>query len=183
MLLANMAVAHKIYKSFPELAVLRRHPPPKAAMMETVVQQLATIGIDLDSSSSQSLARSLERLKDSLGCGDKDEVAAKLACITSLCSKPMELARYFCTGMFDVQDFHHFALNVPLYTNFTSPLRRYPDIMVHRVLDAAITMRRPSWDPVEVQQATEHCNEKRLAAKRVSEASGELFLALFIAER
>ena len=54
--------------------------------------------------------------------------------------------------------------------------------MVHRLLDAAITMRRPDWDPVEVQQATEHCNDKRLAAKRVGEASGELFLALFIAE-
>ena len=37
MLLANMAVAHKIYKSFPEDATLRRHPPPQSRMVDELV--------------------------------------------------------------------------------------------------------------------------------------------------
>jgi len=180
MLLANMAVAHKIYTTYTDIAVLRRHPPPKADMLDKVVDQLGSLGVDINSSTASTLAESIARLRDSEGT--EEEKRAKLACVTSLCSKPMELARYFCTGLYQPEDFHHFALNVPLYTHFTSPIRRYPDILVHRLLDAAITMRRPGWDPVQVQQATEHCNDKRLAAKRVSEASAELFLGLFIAE-
>ena len=58
--------------------------------------------------------------------------------------------RYFCTGMYEQHDYHHYALNVPLYTHFTSPIRRYPDILVHRLLDMAVRERRPEWSPVEV---------------------------------
>jgi len=180
MLLANMAVAHKIYTTYTDIAVLRRHPHPKMDMMDKVVDQLSSLGVDINSSTAKTLAESISRIKDS--GGTEDEIRTKLACVTSLCSKPMELARYFCTGLYQPEDFHHFALNVPLYTHFTSPIRRYPDILVHRLLDAAITGRKPSWEPVQVQTLTEHCNDKRLGAKRVGEASAELFLGLFIAE-
>jgi len=174
-------VAHKIHSTWPELAVLRRHPPPKAAMMETVVEQLGLLGITLDSSTAGTLATSIDKLRMEEGV-PMETMLARMACITSLCSKPMELARYFCTGMFDIEDFHHFALNVPLYTHFTSPIRRYPDILVHRLLDAAITGRQPAWSSQQVQMQAERCNDQRLAAKRVGEASAELFLGLFIAE-
>lgn len=179
MLLANMAVAHKIYRSMPRQAVLRRHPPPKEAMMEVVVQQLASLGITMDSESAQSIARSLANIRQ--GVINEDSLAV-LAAVTSLCSKPMELARYFCTGMLEEDDFHHYALNVPLYTHFTSPIRRYPDILVHRLLDFAVTGRKMKWDPWDVEKVAQHCNDKKLSAKRVGEASAEMFLAAFVGE-
>lgn len=50
------------------------------------------------------------------------------------------MALYFCSGqMQDQQLFRHYALNVPLYTHFTSPIRRYADIIVHRLLASSLS--------------------------------------------
>lgn len=52
---------------------------------------------------------------------------------------PFQMALYFCTGVLDDETlFHHYALNVPFYTHFTSPIRRYADVVVHRLLSASL---------------------------------------------
>merc|ERR1712098_218608 len=86
----------------------------------------------------------------------------------------MELARYICTGIT--------SRTTTTTTHSTSPIRRYPDILVHRLLDVAIRGKSLDWSPVEVERAAQHCNDKRLAAKKVGEASAELFLAVFIGD-
>lgn len=49
------------------------------------------------------------------------------------------MALYFCTGVLEDETlFRHYALNVPFYTHFTSPIRRYADIIVHRLLSASL---------------------------------------------
>lgn len=179
MLLANMSVAQKINKNFPDIALLRRHPPPTTKMMDDVVTVCADMGIHLDVSSSGSLQASLLRYYGADVIGQ-----ARGMVLTHLCSKPMNCALYFCSGVVEDENlFHHYALNVPLYTHFTSPIRRYPDIVVHRLLGAALDYGpRPDVFPNDVQECASHCNEKKYCAKRVSELSAELFFAVFIRE-
>ncbi|TNN32382.1 Myosin-VIIa [Liparis tanakae] len=52
----------------------------------------------------------------------------------------IQMPLYFCTGVLvDEQLFKHYALNIPLYTHFTSPIRRYADLVVHRLLARSLS--------------------------------------------
>lgn len=53
----------------------------------------------------------------------------------------MTRARYFCAATMESEaDYKHYALSIPIYTHFTSPIRRYADVMVHRLLAASLGM-------------------------------------------
>ncbi|KAL1128926.1 hypothetical protein AAG570_013460 [Ranatra chinensis] len=132
MLLANVSVAEVLLKAYPKLAFLRRHSPPKQNMMEKLEQSLHKLGIFLDISSSGQLHQSIwHHATDPL----------RMRVLNLLCSKPMNKAEYHCTG-----EHHHYALNVPHYTHFTSPIRRFADIVVHRLLAAHLgSSPLPSW--------------------------------------
>lgn len=127
MLLANMTVADRIREDHPKLAFLRCHPPPSGFMLKQLAKSLKPMGIELDISSAGDLHRSLQ---PHVGPSCMDQ--GKVMVLNMLCAKPMTRAKYFCADGCDDDDFRHYALNVPLYTHFTSPIRRYADIMVHR---------------------------------------------------
>lgn len=58
------------------------------------------------------------------------------------------MAQYFCSGnVMQESLFKHYALNVPLYTHFTSPIRRYADIIVHRLLASSLSAYLLYWSP------------------------------------
>uniref|UniRef100_A0A804NXP3 DIS3-like exonuclease 2 n=1 Tax=Zea mays TaxID=4577 RepID=A0A804NXP3_MAIZE len=135
MLLANMSAAEVISNAFPDCALLRRHPEPNLRKSREFEAFCAKNGFELDVSSSGQLHLSLSRIKEKL---QEDPVMFDI--IMFYASKQMQSAEYFCTGdlISKKDDWAHYALSVPLYTHFTSPLRRYPDIIVHRTLNAVI---------------------------------------------
>jgi len=104
--------------------------------------------------------------------------------LTILCIKPFQNAKYFCTGSIDDESaYRHYALNVPIYTHFTSPIRRYPDVMVHRLLTASLDKSfEVKKDADELQCQTDNCNDKKWAAKKASEQSSLLFFAVYLLE-
>uniref|UniRef100_W5MBL1 DIS3-like exonuclease 2 n=1 Tax=Lepisosteus oculatus TaxID=7918 RepID=W5MBL1_LEPOC len=179
MLLANMAMAHQIYRTFPEQALLRRHPQPQTKMVDDLKELCDQMGVNLDFTSAGALHRSLN---ETLG---KDQYSsAKKEVLTHMCSRPMQMALYFCTGALkDEVLFRHYALNVPFYTHFTSPIRRYADILVHRLLAASLGCG-PCLNLTgeDIQKQASHCNDRKMASKRVQELSSDLFFAVFVRE-
>ncbi|KAK9110689.1 hypothetical protein Sjap_018749 [Stephania japonica] len=135
MLLTNRTAAEVISRAFPDCALLRKHPEPNARRLREFEAFWCKHGFELDTSSSGQFHLSLQRAREKL----KDDPVL-FDIFLSYASKPMQLASYFCTGDFKDQEteWAHYSLALPLYTHFTSPLRRYPDIVVHRTLVAAL---------------------------------------------
>ena len=131
MLLANVWVAKKIYQSYPSCAILRRHPPPKEKELNNFIQILKERGHELKAGNNLELNNSLDNIKK-----DGDPFFNKL--VRSLLTRTMNQAKYFPSCEFSYEDFYHYGLAMEIYTHFTSPIRRYSDILVHRLLSAAL---------------------------------------------
>ncbi|XP_023023832.2 exosome complex exonuclease RRP44-like protein Dis3 [Leptinotarsa decemlineata] len=127
MLLANISVAEKILEDFPECSMLRRHPTPPNSNFDPLVKAGKHLGFDIHTNSGKNLAKSLDEAVRI----DNPYFNTMLRILATRC---MLQAVYFASGTLQKEEYFHYGLAVPLYTHFTSPIRRYADIIVHRLL-------------------------------------------------
>ncbi|EGV63824.1 RNB-domain-containing protein, partial [Yamadazyma tenuis ATCC 10573] len=138
--------------------------------METFVRRASNLGFKIDTTDSASLQRSILSIEDPI----------KRQCVETLLYKCMTRGRYYIAGKQDPDSYSHYYFNLPLYTHFTSPLRRYADIVVHRQLKSLITDEYESLktqDLDSLKAITDYCNFKKDCANNAQEQAIHLLLS------
>lgn len=159
MLAANICAASYLSrKKVP--ALYRIHETPKAEKLEKLREFLKAFGLDL-AGGDEPTARDYALVIDSI----KGRPDARL--IQTILLRSMPLAYY------GEENLGHFGLAFEAYTHFTSPIRRYPDLVVHRAIKAVLdkTLDTYGFDNDRMHEYGVHCS---VTERRAEEASRDV---------
>jgi ribonuclease R len=161
MLLANETVAaHLEGQGVPTL--YRVHEDPDPAKVEIFEEFISTLGYSLSRESDRLESRDFQRLVEKIrGTPEEKPIAFLLL-------RTMQKARY------DPANLGHFGLAARAYTHFTSPIRRYPDLVVHRALRESrrgMDAERRAELTEELPEMAQHTSERE---RRANDAEREL---------
>lgn len=165
MILANVATAEFVTKH-EKPGLYRVHDKPNEEKYNNLVKYLSELGIELTK-------------KDEPTSADFGEIIAKVAdrpdheLIQTMLLRSMKQAVYQCENL------GHFGLALPAYSHFTSPIRRYPDLVIHRVIKAILENQENStvnagfyeYDQQEASELGEHCS---MTERRADDATREV---------
>lgn len=162
MLLANRKVAEWIGKKKNSEGtptfVYRVHDNPLPEKLENFVQFISKLGYKMNLSNRKTLANSFNKLFEQIKGKGEENMVESIA------------IRTMAKALYTTHNIGHYGLAFPFYTHFTSPIRRYPDLMVHRLLFHYLNKgKSPSKD--EYESMCEHTSDmerKAESAERMS---------------
>ena len=174
MLLANKTVAESIGKTVKgkkaKTLPYRVHDNPDPQKFENLREFSAKFGYKLKSSSTKgATARALNKLMDEVQ-GTREEKV-----IQTIALRSMMKAKY------TTHNIGHFGLAFDYYTHFTSPIRRYPDTMVHRLITRYQNGGR-SANKEHYEELCEHCSDMELVAQNAERDSIKYKMVEFMGE-
>ncbi len=169
MLLANKRVAEFIHKKKNPPFVYRTHdyPDPEKLKVFAVFAQKFGHKLHLEE---EAISKSLNNLIEDIEGKPEQNVLQTLAI------RSMAKAKY------TTEPSGHFGLAFPHYTHFTSPIRRYPDVMVHRLLYHYVNKGKPV-DRKEYEDKCLHSSEMEKRASDAERASIKYKQVEFMADR
>ena len=177
MLLANEAVAEHLSKATEKggaafASLYRIHDRPDADRIENLTHFLRVMGYDLKSTAGRVTGAELNRLMASVK-GTPEEYLIKMSTLRSM-SK----------AVYATRNIGHFGLAFEFYTHFTSPIRRYPDLVIHRLIKANSGGQKISNEEMANFDAlARHCSEREVGATEAERDSIKMKQVEFLAGR
>ena len=175
MLLANKFVAESVGKvkkgTKAKTLPYRIHDQPDPTKLEALREFVVKFGYKMKTSGTKgAISKSLNALMD--GCQGKKE--QKL--IETVALRAMMKAKY------STHNIGHYGLAFDYYTHFTSPIRRYPDTMVHRLLTKYQDGAR-SANQDKYEELCEHCSDMELVAQQAERDSIKYKMVEFMVDK
>ncbi|GAB3932737.1 ribonuclease R [Larkinella terrae] len=162
MLLANKRVAEFVHGlsrgDHPNVMVYRVHDSPDFEKLKTFATFAGRFGYKLKVDDERQLSKSFNTMMESLEGQPEQNALQQLAIRT------MAKARY------STEDIGHFGLSFRRYSHFTSPIRRYPDMMAHRLLQHYLDGGK-SVDKEEYEAKCKHSSDRERVAVEAERAS------------
>ena len=163
MLIANRAVAESMGKQpkgkTKKTFVYRVHEQPDPEKMKNFAGFIRRFGYKLKTDGSKSeLTKGINNLLDKAQGKPEENL------IETLAIRSMQKARY------STENIGHYGLAFPYYSHFTSPIRRYPDMMAHRLLERYATGGR-SVEKDRYEEYCDHCSQMEQIAANAERAS------------
>jgi ribonuclease R len=154
MLLANRHVAEYVGKKRKgKTFVYRIHDKPDPEKLSNFSHFITRFGYKLDDDKKTSLPKAMNKLLNSVAGKKEQNIIETLA------------LRSMAKAVYSTDNIGHYGLSFKHYTHFTSPIRRYPDMMVHRLLSAYLAEDNPGSQDKYAKMCEHSSKMERLAAE------------------
>ena len=175
MLLANRTVAETFGKPDSRWKhhtfVYRVHDEPNPEKLNNFLRLISRLGYTMDISSRSKLVKSYNKLFDDVeGKGEKNLIETVAI-------------RTMAKAVYSTDNIGHYGLSFDYYTHFTSPIRRYPDLMVHRLIERYLIENQGSVDKKEYEEYCVHSSEMEKQAEEMERQSVKYKQAEFLQDK
>jgi ribonuclease R len=173
MLLANRHVAMFLGKPTEKeqktTCIYRVHDTPDPAKLDIFSVFIKKFGYSVDLTQPESISKNINKLLGDI------RLKNEYSMIQSMAIRSMAKATY------EVENIGHYGLAFPYYTHFTSPIRRYADLIIHRMLETKLSKSGHKFDK-GLEQICKHISSNEKKASESERESTKYFHTLFVQE-